>query len=122
MFEVRCVRFDNRLQLMFTDLEIVERCLLLYSKPGRWTQKTMARDRSGRAVSPFSDQARVFDVEGAIRRAAGIEDRGAYARFVPLFKKQLGALPFDWNDRTGRSQRDVVLMFQDLADEFRFKE
>ena len=27
---------------MFTQLEIIERCLLMFSKPRRWTQKTLA--------------------------------------------------------------------------------
>jgi hypothetical protein len=39
-----------------------------------------------------------------------------------LIKQQLGTHPFDWNDKTGRKQQDVVRMFEDLADEFRFKE
>jgi hypothetical protein len=107
---------------MFTELEIVERCLLLFSKPGRWTQKTLARDRLGKPVPVFSQEARSFDIEGAIRRAAGQDDRGAYARFVPIIKTQLGKQPFDWNDQKGRHQRDVVRMFEDLADEYRFKE
>lgn len=107
---------------MFSELEILDRCLLLFSKPGRWTQKTCARDGRGRPVPVFSKDARAFDIEGAIRRAAGIEDRGAYARFVPLIKGQLGKHPFDWNDQTGRKQQDVVRMLEDLADEFRFKE
>ena len=107
---------------MFTDLEIVERCLLLFSKPGRWTQRTLARDRSGKPVGAFSDQARSFDIEGAIRRAAGKDDRGAYARFAKRIKQTLGKYPFDWNDQSGRTQKDVVRMLEDLADEFRFKE
>jgi hypothetical protein len=107
---------------MFTELEIVERCLLMFSKPGRWTQKTLARDRQGKPVPVFSGEARAFDIEGCIRRAAGKEDRGAYARFVPLIKGQLEKHPFDWNDQSGRSQKDVVRMFEDLADELRFKE
>ncbi|WP_316196714.1 hypothetical protein [Bradyrhizobium sp. SZCCHNS3053] len=107
---------------MFTELEIIERCLLLYSKPGRWTQKTCARDRRGKPVPVFSPEARSFDIEGAIRRAAGEDDRGAYARFVPLIKGQISKQPFDWNDQNGRNQMEVVRMFQDLADEFRFKE
>jgi hypothetical protein len=107
---------------MFTELEIVERCLLLLSKPGRWTQKTCARTVAGKSVGVFSREARAFDIEGAIRRAAGEEDRGAYARFVPLLKSQLGKHPFDWNDQSGRSQKQIVRMFEDLADEFRFKE
>ncbi|WP_456684150.1 DUF6197 family protein [Bradyrhizobium sp. USDA 3262] len=107
---------------MHTELEIVERCLLLFSKPGRWTQKTCARDQQGKPCPVFSQEARAFDIEGAIRRAAGKEDRGAYARFVKLIKDQLHKHPFDWNDQSGRNQRDVVRMFQDLADELRFKE
>jgi hypothetical protein len=107
---------------MFTDLEIIERCLLLYSKPGRWTQKVCARDRAGKHVPVFSDQARSFDIEGAIRRAAGKDDRGAYARFAKRIKQTLGKYPFDWNDQSGRTQKDVVRMLEDLADEFRFKE
>jgi hypothetical protein len=107
---------------MFTELEIVDRCLLLFSKPGRWTQKTLARDRQGKPVPVFSDEARSFDIEGAIRRAAGKDDRGAYARFVPLIKTQVGKQPFDWNDQTGRTQKEVTRMLEDLADEFRFKE
>ncbi|WP_316194399.1 hypothetical protein [Bradyrhizobium sp. SZCCHNRI3052] len=105
---------------MFTELEIVERCLLMFSKPGRWTQKTLARDRQGKPVPVFSEMARSFDIEGCIRRAAGIEDRGAYARFVPLIKSQVGKQPFDWNDQRGRIQKEVVRMFEDLADELRF--
>jgi hypothetical protein len=107
---------------MLTEVEIVERCLLLFSKPGRWTQKTCARDGLGKPCPVFSDEARAFDIEGAIRRAAGKEDRGAYTRFVKLIKTQLNKHPFDWNDVSGRNQRDVVRMFQDLADELRFKE
>ncbi|WP_316207524.1 hypothetical protein [Bradyrhizobium sp. SZCCHNR3118] len=107
---------------MFTELEIVERCLLLFAKPGRWTQKTCARDGLGKPVQVFSQEARCFDIEGAIRRAAGNEDRGAYARFVPLIKRQIQKQPFDWNDQPGRKQRDMVRMFEDMADELRFKE
>jgi hypothetical protein len=107
---------------MFSDLEIVERCLRLYSKPGRWTQKVCARDRQGKSVPVFSDEAHAFDIEGAIRRAAGKNDRGAYARLAKKIKKQLGKHPFDWNDQSGRIQRDVVRMLEDLADEYRYKE
>ncbi|SHH03200.1 DUF6197 family protein [Bradyrhizobium erythrophlei] len=107
---------------MLTELEIVERCLLMFSKPGRWTQKTLARDRHGKSVPVFSDTARCFDIEGCIRRAAGKEDQGAYARFVSLIKGQVTEHPFDWNDKKGRCQKDVIRMFEDLADELRFKE
>jgi len=107
---------------MLSDLEIVERCLLLYKKPGRWTQKVCARDRSGKSCPVFSEEARSFDIEGALRRAAGKDDRGAYARFAKKMKEQLGKCPFDWNDVSGRVQMDVVRMFEDLADEYRFKE
>jgi hypothetical protein len=107
---------------MFTELEIVERCLLMFSKPGRWTQKTLARDRQGKPVPVFSNEARAFDIEGCIRRAAGKDDRGAYARFAPKIKGQLAKHPFDWNDQSGRSQKDVVRMLEDLADELRFKD
>lgn len=106
---------------MFTELEIVERCLLLYSKKGRWTQKTCARDRDGNAVPVFSKEARSFCIEGAIRRAGGIDDRGAYARLAPLIKAQIGKPAFDWNDQAGRTQVEVVRMFEDLADDIRFK-
>jgi hypothetical protein len=107
---------------MLTELEIVERCLLVFSKPGRWTQKTLARDRQGKPVPVFSRKARCFDIEGCIRRAAAEEDRGAYARFVSMIKGQVRKHPFDWNDERGRSQKDIVRMFKDLADELRFKE
>lgn len=107
---------------MFTQLEIIDRCLLLFKKPGRWTRKTCARDRQGKPVPVFSKEACSFDLEGAIRRAAGVEDRSAYARFSKLIKNQVGKHPFDWNDETGRSQRDVVLLLEDLADEFRYQE
>jgi len=107
---------------MFSELEIVERCLLLFSRPGRWTQKTCARDRQGKPVPVFSQEARSFDIEGAIRRAAGKDDRGAYARFVKPIKAQIDKHPFDWNDQSGRTQKEVCRMLEDLADEFRFKE
>ncbi|ARQ95282.1 hypothetical protein [Bradyrhizobium phage BDU-MI-1] len=107
---------------MFTELEIIERCLLLFSKPGRWCQKTDARDRDGKRCKVFSKEARTFSIEGAIRRAAGEEDRGAYARLAKHIKAQVGKYPFDWNDQPGRTQKEVVRMFEDLADEFRFKE
>jgi hypothetical protein len=107
---------------MFSDLEIVERSLLLYQKPGRWTQKVCARDRGGKSVPVFSNEARSFDIEGAIRRAAGKDDRGAYARFAKRIKVTLGKHPFDWNDQSGRSQKDVIRMLEDLADEFRYRE
>jgi hypothetical protein len=93
----------------------------VFSKPGRWTQKTLARDRQGKPVPVFGREARCFDIEGCIRRAAGEEDRGAYARFVRLIKGQVGEHPFDWNDKTDRCQKDIVRMFEDLADELRFK-
>ena len=37
----------NSASAVFNELEIVERCLLMFSKPGRWTQRTSARDRLG---------------------------------------------------------------------------
>jgi hypothetical protein len=129
--------------MQYDDLSIVERVLLLYSKPGRWTQKVLARDREGRPVAVFSSDARCFDLEGAIRRAAGVDDRESYARFVkrsflvpkgddseemkrvvipgPLAKHiEPFKNPFDWNDQKGRKQKDVVLMLEDLADELRY--
>jgi hypothetical protein len=123
---------------MLSELEIIDRCLLLFSKPGRWTTKVNARDRNGKPVPVFSEEAKSFDIEGAIRRAAGRDDRGAYARFVTHTvvidgkrRTSPGPLvaqitphknPFDWNDAQGRKQRDVVMMLNDLADMFRFKE
>jgi hypothetical protein len=59
---------------------------LLFSKPGRWTQKVCARDRRGKPVPVFSQEARAFDIEGAIRRAAGKDDRGAYAPSMQLVR------------------------------------
>jgi hypothetical protein len=56
-----------------------KRCLPLFSKPGRWTQKVSARDRTGKTIPVFGDEACAFDIEGAIRRAAGKDDRDAYA-------------------------------------------
>lgn len=128
---------------MFSELQIVERALLLYAKPGRWTQGVNARDRHGKPVPIFSPDARTFDLEGAIRRAAGVDDRESYSRFVktsflvpgkepedPMKRVTIpGPLarhvepfknPFDWNDQKGRSQRDVVLMLEDVADELRY--
>jgi hypothetical protein len=107
-----------------TELEILDRCILLYSKPGRWTKNCCARDRNGRSVNPFSPEARSFCIEGAIRRAAGIDDRTAYQRFVPILAGHVAPHknPFDWNDASGRSQQDVVRFFEDLADTYRYKE
>src|SRR5687768_6927944 len=105
---------------MFTELEIIERCLLMFAKKGRWTQKTLARDQSGKPVRVFSQEAKSFDIEGCIRRSAGEDDRGAYMRFVKKIKNQVGVNPFDWNDKKGRTQMEVVRLFEDLADELKF--
>jgi hypothetical protein len=43
-------------------------------------------------------------------------------RFVKFIKEQVGKHPFDWNDQSGRTQKEVCRMLEDLADEFRFKE
>ncbi len=112
---------------MLTDLEILDRCILLYSRPGRWTQKTLARDAKGKTVPVFSEEARAFDLEGAIRRSAGKDDRTAYARFADKSGPMKSHISphrnlFDWNDAQGRTQKDVVLMLQDFADEYRFRD
>src|ERR1700760_3598119 len=54
---------------MFTELEIVERCLLMFSKPGRWAQRTLAPDRKGKPVPVFSDEAPAFDIRSDVHRA-----------------------------------------------------
>jgi hypothetical protein len=109
---------------MYTELEILERCILLFSKPGRWTQGACARDAAGNHIGVFAEEARKFDLEGAIRRAAGIDDRRSYQRFVKAMGAHIAPHknPFDWNDARGRQQRDVVRFLEDLADEYRYKE
>jgi hypothetical protein len=123
---------------MLSDLEIIERCLLIFSKPGRWTTKTRARDRDGKPVSPFAKEARSFDLEGAIRRSAGGQHWEVYSRWVrwtaPAHDKPsvpIGPLslqtpshrnPFDWNDAPGRTQQDVIRVLEDLADTHRYQE
>jgi len=125
---------------MRSDLEIVERCLLWLSKPGRWTQGVNARDRDGKPVPIFDERARSLDLEGVIRRAAGREDPAAYKRFVkpeivyeedgklkrktwpgPLARHiEPFAYPFDWNDVKGRTQKEVVNMLEDLRDDLKY--
>lgn len=125
------------------ELEVVERCLLLFSKPGRWTQRTNARDRDGKTVPFDSPLARTFSLEGAIRRAAGDRHKHFYGRFFrryDVYEDKDGKLKtiwidgpaqgmiapfrnqFDWNDAKHRTQRDVVNLLEDLADAYRFKE
>ena len=74
----------------------------------------------------FSAEARSFDLEGAIRRSAGIDDRTAYARFIKSGELKAHTashrFPFDWNDAPGRTQNEVVRMLEDFADEYRFKD
>lgn len=117
--------------------------MLWLSKPGRWTQGVNARDGKGNPVPIFDERARSLDLEGVIRRAAGEDNRDAYARFVkraymvPDPKKE-GELkrvtspgplashiephinPFDWNDVKGRTQKEVVNMLEDLRDELKY--
>jgi hypothetical protein len=119
---------------MITQLEVVDRCLLLYSKPGRWTQKVNARDRDGKPVPIFSEEARSFDLEGALKRAAGKDYPTFYANMVKIRritedekgKQKVETIPgplhfllggqncFDWNDEKGRTQEEVVAFLRDL--------
>ena len=51
----------------------------------------------------------------------------AYARFADKSGPMKSHISphrnlFDWNDAQGRTQKDVVLMLQDFADEYRFRD
>jgi hypothetical protein len=71
---------------------LIDRAREIIRDPASWTQTTAARDQFRRAISPRSNEARMFCAFGALSKAAhehGLSDRWLVDLFNPLSLSQL---------------------------------
>jgi len=89
----------------------------LIEKPGAWTQGALARHANGNPVGPAEANATCWCLYGALDRVTGVRCyEGAAADVLA------GMLPgtvSGWNDRTGRTQAEVVAALRAAADKAR---
>lgn len=120
----------------FVVATVIEGALELLEQPGAWTSGAQARDGNGAVVMPEADDAQSWCVCGALRRVAlmalrpyDAESRArtlllaeTAARHVSTTLMQKFGVPCpsrnatrhltEWNDREGRRQEDVVLLYR----------
>lgn len=97
---------------MTTTLETLRAARELIAKPGGWTQEFFARNASGERTNKFGPDAVCFCAYGAIDRAAGHSFSEADRRFMEALFDATGRDDVaDWNDAPGRTQAEVVALF-----------
>ena len=91
----------------------------LIAKPGAWTQGAWARTATGRAASPFADNATCFCLRGALVRVKGV-------KLCDGLDGEREALGFStdsalarWNDKEPRTQAEVVAALRAAAEKAR---
>lgn len=93
----------------------------LLEKPGAWTQGYYANRDDGGHTDALSDDAVCWCSLGAIARVAGAypeSDRGGPAfEAADVLEKVVGSYVADFNDKTGRTQAEVVAAFRKAAEE-----
>lgn len=75
----------------------------LLANPARWTQGPFARDASGTAVSPGTDEACSFCLVGAVYRVYGNMDLHTLIPHLPA-----GMTVPEFNDTKGRTHAEVL--------------
>jgi hypothetical protein len=86
-----------------------------------WTQHTNARDAHGRACDFASRKACRWCLHGAVLRASWEIARPRYDAAAEQAEKALGpwdngTCPMLWNDAMGRTQAEVVALFDQVLD------
>jgi len=116
--------------------DVIGRAIKLFETPGRWIQGPNARDKEGNVCPWHHRDASKFDLEGALRWAAGVEHLVVWDRLMFTTKiivdgerktKRTQRIPgplrravsptrhvCDWNDEPGRTQGDVVELLHHL--------
>lgn len=89
-----------------TDRDILIRARALVARG--WTQRTNARDETGRPTDPRGPDAVCWCLSGAVHRVAPDAARHAYQL---LCKALDSPWAVDWNDTPGRTQAEVLELF-----------
>lgn len=95
----------------------------ILEEPGRWSQGSGARDRSGASCDITSSEARSYCLMGALQRAAlSIFDGESSLLFTKIYQGTMDALRFrasmavmKWNDHTPLLSQDDVIDRLDAA-------
>lgn len=95
-----------------TTVEVLKAARSLLSEPDRWTQGTYARDADGKAVPPSDPAAVCFCIHGAILHVApSYPDMQTRLEAVKALADSLWVSLVMFNDKRGRTQREVVALF-----------
>lgn len=99
-----------------TTLQVLKKARALIKKG--WTQQWWAEDRKGNIVTPDDPAAVKFCLRGAIRR---VHDAGEEAALAAIVRANhipkatspalYGGAAAEWNDRTNRTQAEVLAAF-----------
>lgn len=108
-----------------TPLEVIEGALHELRQAHRWTRGVEARDGEGKPVCPRSNRAMKRSIEGALSHAAG-DYREEFQEAKRVIRRSLapgnprGFNIFDWEERPGRTHREILLALEDAADTLRY--
>jgi hypothetical protein len=83
-----------------------------YSRPGRWTKETLARDSQGARVEPDSSAAVALCLTAAVAYVYGEEDARVTEELLEVINEGLdNTSAFDdlasWNDAAARTFKDI---------------
>ena len=101
-------------------IDVMEHARDLIARPNGWTQKTMARDSGGNSIASRRPDAVCFCAFGAVLRSVADKIKENYDVYSKVhFGAGIVALeelvenkPIEsWNDREGRTQAEVVALF-----------
>lgn len=95
-------------------LSVLKKARKLISKPEAWIKGVQAEDKNGNRESPLSKHAVAWCADGALQRAYGATDGGAYElakqAVLDTTPKYRGLLCV-WNDEKRRTHKQVLAKF-----------
>lgn len=109
--------------------DVLERAADLIEPDGAWTQRSYARDKRGREVSPGSPDAKCHCAIGAVS-AVSLNDHALMHRALAAlgegwkpasnYRPAMSTAPYisaiaQWNDREGCTQAEVVARLREVA-------
>lgn len=86
----------------------------LLSDKSKWTQKTLARNKEGIAVSYLSPTAFSFCLVGAVEKCYSLEDKQKAYKVLSRIVERTRFDPAYWNDSPGRTFEEVKALVEEL--------
>lgn len=98
-------------------LRIVQYARMLLARPNGWCQEAVARDKDSHKVYAATTSAVSFDIHGAVLKAEfdlGIDDLLPAQQVCHAIWAVIKQHPKGWNDHEGRTQDEVLAMFDQV--------